>query len=248
VLVILDTGAPGVVLNQKYYTPDNAAPIMCKGINGSYDCTSRRIRQWSWLGITHKNTDAILSDLQFLEKALNTEIYALIGLPLLMDYYVTIDYDRNEIMIAKEMKTFPVSSFSRFQYVDHVPVMTCRINGEKKILGLDTGSEENHLFGLQTVHDEILEEASPVYVTGTENISTLRHQLSMDLEVIHLQEIYSSAFIVDFNEEGVFQDEILEGLLGQCFLSQFNIIIHPGRQRILFSPRKQATTMLVASP
>jgi hypothetical protein len=240
-LVILDTGAPGLVLNQKYFSADAGEGIVCTGINGTFECHTHLVKEWTWLGTTHKKTQALVSDLSFLERALNRDIHALIGLSVLTDYYVSIDFDLNTIRLNKKLDDIDQSLFSKFQYANHLPVLTCKVNGAKKILGLDTGAEGNYLFAFEDVSDPgMLASSSPILVIGTDNTEDIKHSLSMDLEVSNLENVYSSSFIVDLIDEGYFSDEAFDGILGQAFLSQFNIIIHPGKQRILFIEREQS--------
>ena len=70
VLVILDSGAPGLVLNQKYYQGIQDSVVSCSGIYGEFECRSHVVKKWEWLGITGRNTTALVSDLSFLENLL----------------------------------------------------------------------------------------------------------------------------------------------------------------------------------
>ncbi len=242
--VILDTGAPGLVLNKNYYQSDQDSTILCTGINGDFDCKAQLVRKWNWLGITNKNTIALVSDLSFLERSLNMEIHALVGLSVLTHYYVSIDYDRLSISLNKDIDDSPEGSFFKFQYVNHLPVISCKVNGVKKVLGLDLGSESNFLFAYdQPSGEDLLASASPVLVTGTDNITDIKHLINMDLEVIGRDAVYASEFIVDLRDKGYFQHEAFDGFLGQSFLGRFNIIIHPGKQKILLIPRASSSTL-----
>ena len=244
VLVILDTGAPGLVLNSKYYSPDENTAFPCIGINGRFDCYTHQVKNWSWLEKKYKKTNALLSDLSFLEKSLHKEVHALIGLSVLEDYYISIDFDRMSISLSEKMKP-DKTSMLRFQYIDKLPVITCNVNGEKKILGLDTGSEINYLFTPNPTNDSyLLANASPVLVVGTENKEDLKYQMQMDVDLNQGKE-YKSEFVVDQDSHGNFHNESFDGFLGLAFLSKFNITIHPSRQVIFLSPRKSAENLPV---
>lgn len=236
VLVIFDTGAPGLVLNNQYYSTDQQSKISCTGINGSFECKSYEIQHWSWMGTSHKETTALLSDLSFIEKALNKKVHALIGLSVLSDFFVTIDFDQMSVSLSEKMN-HNKKSMIRFQYVDHLPVITCKVNGDKKVLGIDAGSEVNYLFSDEFFQNEtLLVDASPIIVVGTDNKEDLKHRLNMTLD-LNGEHTYQSAFIVDLLDKGSFQPETFDGLLGQAFLRQFNITIHPSRQIIILTPR-----------
>jgi hypothetical protein len=133
--VIFDSGAPGLVLNSKYYATDQPNSFdEYVGINGSFNCQSRMVKNWSWMDAKYKHTSAILSDLSFLEGGLNEEIHALVGLSVFSDYYVSLDFDRMTVTLSKKID-LDKQDILRFQYIDQLPVITCQINGEKKYLG-----------------------------------------------------------------------------------------------------------------
>ena len=109
VQVILDSGAPGIVLNEKYYSTDKNKEVRCTGLNGSFNCGVHTIRSWEWLGAEDGKTKALVSDLTFLENAAKRPIHAIIGLSMLADYYVSIDFD-NQIIYDKStlLRTYGV--------------------------------------------------------------------------------------------------------------------------------------------
>jgi hypothetical protein len=242
VLLVLDSGAPGLVLNTNYYNPNGTTTDqVCFGVNGSFQCKTKKIRSWTWLGIEFNKSTAILSDLSYLEKALHRKIDGLASLSLLTDYYVTLDLDRQMITLTKNENAG--QKFTRFQYVDHVPVIDVRVNGVAQKLGIDTGSEGNYLFGNEKVlsgYDTA--DASPIVVIGTDNQTDIKHLVKMDLSLHASQEAYISEFIVDLQDDSFINDPRFDGLLGQSFLSRFNITIHPGKQKICFESRVASST------
>ncbi|MFZ1679100.1 MAG: hypothetical protein WAT91_17595 [Saprospiraceae bacterium] len=242
VLVIFDTGAPGLVLNSRFYKPDNKTKVECAGINGNFECSMHEVRNWNWMGIGHKKTNALLSDLSFLENELNRDVYALIGLSAVDNYYVSIDFDQRSISLTDKMKV-DKKSMIRFQYADHLPVISCKVNGKKKYLGVDTGSEINYLFTHhQSDADHALTDGSKVNVVGTENRTDMKFRLTMEL-ALNNTDIYSSPFIIDLHDKGSNLDDSFDGLLGQPFLSHFNITIHPSKQIIILTPRNQTENL-----
>ena len=237
VVVIFDTGAPGVVLNNRFYSSDESESVECAGINGSFECRMHEIRDWTWMGIKHKQTSALVLDLSFLEKELNREVYALIGLSILDDYYVSIDYDQESISLSEKMNV-DKNEMIKFRYVNHLPVITCRVNGEKKVLGLDTGSEINYLFSPdKNDTDKFMTEAFPVLVTGTDSHEDIKYRVNMNLR-LNEDENYPSEFIVDLDDPASYQSKSFDGFLGQPFMSRFNVIIHPSKKILILSPRK----------
>lgn len=243
VTLLLDSGAPGLVLNDSYFdaeiTLDDA---FCTGINGSFICRTHKVSDWQFLGVEFKRTHAILSDLSFLEKATGRRIDGLVGLSLLKQYYVTLNLDAHTISIAKEDN----GTFSAFQYAAHVPVVTCKIDGKTKRLGIDTGAETNYLFNYPVKMQQA--GATPIKVTGTENRSSMRHVMEMEVAMIYPPTTETMEFVVDAADNWSLADHSIDGLLGQSFLSQYNITIHPGKQRIRFEERNGSIGSAIETP
>ena len=236
--VILDSGAPGFVLNEEYFTANKRKEIQCAGINGSFTCGTHTIRSWKWLGAEDGKTKALVSDLTFLESATNRPIHAIVGLSVLSDYYVSIDFDNQSVTIQKEIPEFYGASISTINYIGHLPVISCKVNNQEKILGLDTGSASNYLFNFEH-NDKSLAilDATPVLVIGTDNQEDLRHRLDLDIQLSNEEPMMSTNFIVDFNNKDSFSHDEFDGILGQDFLRQYNLIIHQGKQKLILIPR-----------
>ena len=243
VLVIFDTGAPGLVLNKNYFTSNNQEMVPCYGVNGNFESQTHLVSEWNWLGITHTKTTALVSDLSFLEKALNKKVYALIGLSAIEDYFITIDYDRSSISLADKIE-FDKKDAVRFQYADHLPVITCKVNGKKQTLGLDTGAEANYLFTSQPDQQE-LASAIPYLVTGTDNQQRLMHSFEMNLD-LDLNKKMLSEFLIDLDPSHPYDITSFDGLLGQQFLTNYKVSIHPLRQIIVLTPRVEERAFPVA--
>lgn len=243
--VILDSGAPGFILNEKYYSADRKKGIQCTGINGSFNCGIHTIRSWEWLGAEDGKTKALVSDLAFLETVANRPIHAIIGLNMLADYYVSIDYDNQMITLQKKIPVTLASSFSKINYVDHLPVISCRVNGQKKILALDTGSAANYLFNFDQKRISASQmNTTPVMVVGTDNREDLRYRISLDLQMPEEETFMTNSFIVDLKDQGQQSPDAFDGILGQEFLMQYNLIIHPGKQKMMLIPRDSKDLVL----
>lgn len=245
VTLIFDTGAPGLVLNQKYFKGEQAPVedecLTCNGINGYFACKNYSVKEWTWLGITRKRTEALVSDLSFLESYLGQEIHALVGLSNLHGVLATIDFDTRSIEIQHQNAMEIEGSFSRYQYINHIPVITCKINGEKKVLGLDSGSEGNLLF--ESTDMGLTSSIAPVKVIDAGNNENLHHRVIMHLEVSGADISKPEAFLVNLSGEVTYHDPLLDGILGQDFLGRFKIILQPGKQKIMLIPREADDTL-----
>lgn len=233
IVILLDTGAPGLVLNQRHYT-GTAAHAECIGVQGPYPCAIASVANFEWLGIHHKRTNAILSDLGFLEAALGTRIDALAGLNLLNGSGITVNHDHETITLESEMPA-DEKGLVRFHYDQHLPVLTCRVNGRQVRLGLDTGSESNFLFRALNAA-----EADPsigqVRVVGLGHAEESREHIPASLQLDKSESPFASTFIIGSSGTHV-PSFAIDGLLGQAFLQGFNYTVFPSKQKIWFRPR-----------
>ncbi|NET32785.1 MAG: hypothetical protein F6K19_12350 [Cyanothece sp. SIO1E1] len=144
---ILDSGAPVVVLNSKYFsngTEDGSA----QGVSGSLQRQQIHIDSFRWGNIALADTDLMGLDLSHLEEELDHPFKGLIGYDLLRDFELLIDYEKEELLLFKDgqtdyhQKIKPQSELS-FNYQLHIPVLEVEIGGVQYDLGLDTGAEQN---------------------------------------------------------------------------------------------------------
>ncbi len=243
VVVIFDTGAPGLVLNSNYYAGDEEQTIPCSGVNGAFECKTHLIREWNWLGTKHRKTTALVSDLTFLENALHKKIYALIGLQAVENYFITIDYDHASISLDEKLD-FDKQHAIRFQYADHLPVINCTVNQEKKMLGLDTGAGSNYLFApIANLSENQLTSSVSYFVTGTENKQKTMQSIQMDVQLE--TENFSSPFLLSTfpTSSNILS---IDGLLGVPFLANYVVTIHPTKQLIILQQREFDRVMPLA--
>ncbi len=143
---ILDSGAPGLVLNN---FQNKGKKETITGINGSVDAYSVSIENFKWAGIIYPSLEAISMDLSHLESMTKRKISGLIGYELLKDFELLLDYGSQAIQIRSlgtelAHNSQPLVSFPFF-FENHLPVIEAIIGNEKLRLGLDTGAEINVL-------------------------------------------------------------------------------------------------------
>jgi len=143
---VLDSGAPGLILNNFKHKGEKT---VMTGINGSVDSYAVSVENFTWAGISYPKIEAISMDLSHLESITKRKISGLIGYELLKDFELLLDYNSNAIQLKTVGTSFrntstPLVSFP-FSFENHLPVIEAII-GEKKLrLGLDTGAEINVL-------------------------------------------------------------------------------------------------------
>lgn len=158
---ILDTGAPGLVLNITYfrdYPTTVAEGEEQTGITGSVAGVSRtQVNDFIFGCINNKNVDADLLNLGHLENAKGIRILGLIGLAVFRQFEMIIDYENNLLYLhrigKKEAAKYKHAMLKDTAAYSTVPIeiwnkkimTTTYIAGKKIRLIIDSGAESNLL-------------------------------------------------------------------------------------------------------
>lgn len=235
---ILDTGAPGLLLNQRDRPVDGAIQEAI-GANGPVKISKRRVEHFELGGLAFYRQPAFGLDLRAMEQRTGRRIDGFIGYDLFAGAELRIDYDRRSYSLHSSERNpthlgrEPTMTF-KFRYVDHLPVITLRIEGKKLRLAIDTGAStcmidrrvaaRSGLFSdtgrlMNTQGLEGRQETFPLLTTGPPEL--LEGQIT-DLEFVsadmsHLQP-----------KDGL----TISGLLGSCFLSRFTVGVDYRRRKI----------------
>ena len=232
---ILDTGAPGVVLNQNPRSSTQAT----SGLHKPTPAENIVLKEFSWQGETHKNIPGLRIDLSHLEAKTSTPLGGLLGYGLLKDRELEIDYPRQQIRLndGKTRHRNPLSS-TPFRLVGHAPVVRIQLNGKTYHFLIDTGASINVLDEklVEKLADQFSEthrtktiygvDRTPLKTkTGTlRDVRLNKHAAGRDLTV-HLTDL-------DFLREQ-FQHPI-DGILGYPFFAERHVVINYGKRRIYF--------------
>ena len=157
---LLDTGAPKVILNSKYFeeakdTISKKIISSTKGVNGSVTGMNLiHIDSLDFNGIRLMDQEVLTLDLSNLEDHGGLEIYGLIGYELIKDFDLVFDYSNMLLtLVAPEvfenyelevLKNSPSVVIPTKQNT-HLPIIETLVNGEAYRFGLDSGAETNLL-------------------------------------------------------------------------------------------------------
>jgi hypothetical protein len=157
---ILDTGSPHLVLNVVYFrnypvTVSNDHQTSVSGVESQVNST--QVRQFSFGTLNYYWEKADLIDMGHIENSKGIKILGLLGLSLIQQCEIIIDYNKNLIYIhriaRKEAKTYTSeqlkdeSSYSTIplEILDQKLVAKTEMGGKKLQFILDSGSETNIL-------------------------------------------------------------------------------------------------------
>ncbi|NRB46493.1 MAG: aspartyl protease family protein [Saprospiraceae bacterium] len=238
---ILDSGAPVLVLNSKYFdngTEDGSA----QGVSGSLQRQQIRIDSFRWGNIEIADTDLMGLDLSHLEEELNHPFKGLIGYDLLRDFELLIDYEKEELLLFKDgqtdyhQKIQPESELS-FSYQLHIPVLEVEIDGVHYDLGLDTGAEQNLLSqaSFERLPKESFEVQEQTELRGADKNVTEVQRFLIHESKFSGHTFKAMSFVsADISHLTAGYGLKIEGLVGYPFLSQQLCSIDFADEKIYF--------------
>ncbi len=233
---ILDSGAPGLIINKT----DNLLAIHAQpllGVNDSIRADYVFVDSFEWQGLIHRNVPALEMDVTLLEKALGIPIAGLIGFNLFKGYYVNINFQDNIIALtSRKQEIKDQSSFElKMTQNGHLNVVTISSHGVQLKLALDTGSNRNLIdLGTARRHFTNAKHMGTIHLLGVNMEPTLRTKIAIeDFQVGKTKEtaIFVATDISPTNEQ---LDYPIDGILGQEFLNNYNLLIDKKQRSVRF--------------
>jgi predicted aspartyl protease len=249
---VLDTGAPGLVLNTVYFR-DTRPAIGSEGggITGlNIERRTKRVDTVKFGGLTYGDMYADVINLSHIENSKGVKILGLIGTAFFRNFEMILDIrklnlqmyriDRKGEYIKDKPDSIQFSLHQKAIYQNDVIVSYVRVGGKKVCFCIDTGAESNVLDNHN--HRKILETIS---VTGR---SLMRGAGNQRKEVLH--GIMNDFVISGNNFKGMkvaLTDLSLmraafglniKGMLGFDFLSRGIIRINLPKQMLSIAPYK----------
>lgn len=233
---VIDTGAPGLVLNQK---PENGGAWEGSGVTGCLEVEEVRVEHFALGNARFSALNAYKVDLGYLEENLNCKIDGLIGYEVLKEIEIILDYPNRMITMLplRSAQAYPDQreGYLDFFLINHIPVVSAQLGKRNILLGVDTGAGANVLrtsLGKPYQHsdcgrgkvrgtDQQVKVSpvvnAPVVIEGFEEADKELDYLLMDLSHLHSD-----------------LDRPIDGLLGFPFFDEGKWSIHYGNQRIYF--------------
>jgi hypothetical protein len=154
---VLDTGAPGLVLNETYFRDlPNIDDQEASGINGaSAHSFTTYVRDFKILDLQYSRLTAHVTDLSFIENGRNIKILGLLGTRLFSKFAITVDLFRNVLYIQKLDKSGNIPESERvfhnhlmvspLSILNDVIFLKGTINNYNLWFAFDTAAETNLL-------------------------------------------------------------------------------------------------------
>lgn len=233
---ILDTGAPGLIVNVREEFSDVASRESGTGAGGAMRVSDHHVSELQIGNRTISNYWATGLDLRSLEQRTGQRVDGFVGYDLLSGGELRIDYKKQQFRLLKSQHrplhggASPLDA-RKFFMVDHLPVVKLKFNGRVHYFALDTGAGSNlidpAILGQQltTPTDSQINiqglDGRPVDYPIFEVIGNplVEHQQFVGIDLDHLQ------------SEGKVK---ISGILGSPFLSQYTIGIDYRRRKLYF--------------
>ena len=153
--MFLDTGAPGVILNSKYFDHNIDGQVMGSGGHGVVGTGSvsglHHVTSLDMSGIALSETDIMTSDLSNLE-TVGIAVHGILGQSFYKDFDVLFDFKRGEIVLLNPDMTcqWLQDEGYRCQTVrgakkGHLLAFECKVGATSAMLAFDSGAQTNLL-------------------------------------------------------------------------------------------------------
>ncbi|MBS1741685.1 MAG: retropepsin-like domain-containing protein [Bacteroidetes bacterium] len=240
---ILDTGAPGLVLNLTYFrdypTITTTGGDVGGGITGTAAGSDQvQVDRLSFGPVHYSRLDADRVNLGHLEKSRNVKILGLLGVQLFSRFEMIIDYEQSLIYFhligRKEANSYQSeqlndpSSYNVFPItvIENKLLITAQMAGRKLKFLIDTGAESNVLDSRlpNRIFENNVRVTGRVTLSGTGSGKT--EALAGDLNNLELGELKISSLpviVTNLEKMCTAYDRCLDGMLGFDFLSLHKI-------------------------
>lgn len=243
---ILDSGAPTLYLNSRYFANDSIISISsAKGVNSSISGQDViRIKSFDFQGVKIQNTDFVMSDLShLLEKE---EIYGLIGYQTIKDYDWLFDYANKTLTLIKPDKTDDY--ISKMQYTtyefplkmasetSHIPFVEAKIGKTEVALGIDCGASVNLLD--TALFDKLKNDLTNITTTELTGASVQKAKVqeasvkSLTIGKILFENM--PTVFKDMNHLNSQWENNIDGLIGYEILSNQKTLVSIKNKKIIF--------------
>ncbi len=233
--LILDTGAPGLVLNQPSAGTEQ----------GGVSCTqevsvgSMLVKNLEWANRQEHDVMAFTLDMDHLSAATNVPILGLLGYDQLRDYEVLLDYAHERLLLypaigntlherVKPVQTIP------FTLQSHLPLIEMEYAGQTYRFIIDTGAASNlispTLSELLQEEDAYADKASLQGLDGEVQIVHKKMLSGLRTATVPLPSM--TYLIQDLDHLQGFADLRIDGLLGAPFLQRGTFSINFKQQQL----------------
>ena len=153
--MFFDTGAPGVILNSKYFDHNIEGQVMGSGGRGAVGTGSvigmHHVKLMDMGGITLSDTDIMTSDLSNLE-TVGVAVHGILGQSFYKDFDILFDFKGGEIVLLNSETTYLWLPDEGYRLLTvkgvkkgHLLLFDCLVGDVPAVLAFDSGAQRNLL-------------------------------------------------------------------------------------------------------
>ena len=217
---ILDTGAPGLILNNKIDKENYDDAYIASGLTGNTSIAEFTIEEFKILNITKSDFRAYQMDLGHIEDEILHQFAGLVGGDLFDNTILLLDYPNRKWGTVKSLAPFKVKHSIPFTQEEHFIIVQVEIAGESMRMILDTGAEISilDLHASKLLRKSVLKDAGSTSIQSASRNNTSTNNVNVHKFKIQNLQVKNHEFSVlnfDFINEGL--DKKLDGLIGFPF-------------------------------
>lgn len=239
---ILDTGAPGLILNMTYFrdypVTENYAGEESGGITGSvagYGHTM--VKKLSFGAVNYFKVEADRINLGHIENSKGIKIFGLLGVQLFKQFEMIIDYENSEIHLhhitKKDAKNYQhqmlndTSAYSVFaiDLLDNKILTYGKVGNKKLTFLVDTGAESNVIdsrLSENILDNVVITKRMVLNGAGNKKVDALYGDMS-NLKIGDRDITSMPVLVTNLAKMCFAYDRCLDGMLGFDFLSMHKI-------------------------
>ncbi len=237
---ILDTGAPGIILNSNNF--QNTSTLVAGGVGGDLNIEEVRVNHFEWGNIQLENLEGFAIDISHLEEAAQTKLSGLIGFEIFKNFELFFDYEKFIIKIFPASKSFlhknaePKEKLC-FDLQGHVPVIPVKIGNKVFRMGIDSGAEVNLIDSqeLRQLNKSNFANARREELRGLDGKIT--REIAVEIKSTHIKSvsIQDMKYLTsDFSNLEKDFGLKMDGLLGYPFFKAAKVSINYKKRKVYF--------------
>lgn len=234
---VLDTGAPGVVLNTKRKEGNTVQAV---GLGGGIELGEVELAAFEWGMIKKADFTGMTLDISQLEQASGRDLMGLIGYDVLQNYELLFDYRKRIIRMydarkAEKFRPAGNTTIVPFKLNGHLPVLSVKMGGKRAYLGVDSGAEVNLLDDsfFAKLKGEHLTDMEVERVSGLDKRRQKVHSAKLDELEISDAEMENLRFLfLDLSPVQEQAEVRMDGVLGFPFFANHRISINYKKKKM----------------
>lgn len=232
---ILDTGAPTLLLNNRGLASGTQSSGQAAG--GSVAFANQRIESFKMGGRILGKHWALALDLRSMESRTGERIDGYVGHEFLRGGEVRIDFPGRKFQLLRSSR-FPrhagraPHTVLRFEYVDHLPVITIKVGKRKLRFAIDTGAGANLID--EKYRDLTLPTGGQMNIQGLDGDNSNYDVVSLSGMPCQNEAKATNFVVMDLSHLQSANQLPITGILGSVFLANHTVGIDYRRRKLYF--------------